>query len=157
MTGIFLLASSCSRPPHSGQPETYVAYDYVAPVLSMDGAREVGTTEMSYQFEPYISQERYPCSDCILVCWSCTVTNPGSTSFGGNLLFEIRDEDGVDWAVGSARAGSGPRETVRVEGKTTISIGVAKRLRAPHWHLLCGGTDMMMRCGRPIEHGVRGR
>jgi hypothetical protein len=160
-----LVAVSCSRAPRSVGADGVIMRDYAAPILDLSGNR-IGETEMSYWIEPYVPSGHQDSNAAAYrsVRWNCRIHwhpsssdsgKNGNFSWGGNLLFEVSDLDRTEWALGYARAGSGePIETEGVSDTALVPAAAAARLGAPHWHLLCGGTDMIMRCG-PVKERKR--
>jgi hypothetical protein len=148
-----LLGPGCLPSPHPGLPIFGRPHDYTAPVLSLDG-QEIGTSSMCYHFEPLMQPDGTPSQHEVRVCWSCTIVFRRWMT-GGGVLFEIADRNGCDWALGIHKATGTNDDPIAVADTASIPIDLAGRLGAPHWHLLCAGSDWGIRCGKAAAAGSR--
>jgi hypothetical protein len=134
-------ASDCSGAPAIADSTRQT---YSAPIQA--NGWDCGSSTIVYWLEP---STRSPSEK--FICWTCTFQNSSATAFGGTLLLEIADgTGGTDWMVGEKHLYVGAHGTASVADTASQKAATATRLGAPHWHLLCHGSDMPFRCG-PVK------
>lgn len=143
--GIFL-ASCAPRVPPSGTTRNADRNTYAAPVQSSAGA-DYGKSTMVYWMEssPTGAFSHGPVTR---ICWSCSLVNGSSVSWGGELVFSIEDGVDTDRVLGRKRIDVQPGGTASVSDTASFESADVTHLGIPHWRLLCRDSDPQIRCGR---------
>ncbi len=135
------LSLSCaSTAPRDREAAAHV---YTAPVVGYHGGEDYGTCTLTWWSDGPSTDPKWT-----RIRWSCSFRNTAQMSYGGKVQFELADRRGTDWVLGSATVKVEPGGTATIADTSGIVSDAVRYLGAPHWHMLCGGTDMGIRCGK---------